>query len=91
MIRTTEETIADIIAKTVLILPENVKSSDKALLDSILAALDDLLNNKSGNLVDGEKTALEERKADIEKELVKIKAVADAIADYHCKDPRHHA
>jgi hypothetical protein len=85
VIRTTEETIADIQAKTVLILPENVKSSDKALLDSILAAVDDLLNNKAGNLVDEEKTALIERKTDIEKELVKVKAVADAIADINAK------
>ena len=77
--------ISDVTTKTNSITADTAKSSDKSNLDSALATINDLLQNKSGNLTDSEKAALEQKKIDVSNALSKISDVANAISDVTTK------
>jgi len=81
IIQNTQAAIADANDKTAGITTDNVKSSDKTNLDSALATIKDLLDNKTGNLTDSEKSALGQKKTDVENVVEKIQTNTAAITD----------
>ena len=66
------DAITDVDIKTAGITADNSKSSDKADLDDALTTVNDLLNNKTGNLTESEKTTLEQKKSVIQDALAQI-------------------
>jgi len=77
--------IADIGTKIGSIGKDNVKSTDKANLESALAIIDDLLANYAGNLTPEEKKALENQKNNVTDSLSRIIRIKSSIADVRTK------
>ena len=75
------DTITSVEKQISTITVANAKSTDKTVLESALAVICELLEDKAGNLTDDEQAALEQTKELVEDALVRIKAVADAMDD----------